>query len=343
MKNHRYTNEMWKKAVRPPSALNIAALIFAMMFCAAAHAQNVSEASSINLGNGVTLDSVIVSTADPLSDFFLTLTSVTGTSTNRRTVVARGVPSSTSTPAGITAATTALAAYGVLFGTVTPKYASYVAAANGVLVAFQEGNPNRPIVLGSVNNGGTEAGEPSVSEIVVSKVGGLSSPTLFGEALAGSNPLLAQFGYANPLAPAPGPACGGVTTQLDIDPNDNLLVGVFQTDGTPLPGVTVTISVPSTAGTAQLQAMTGVNGFAQFSGPQTNLTGITLQVTNAGVISTCVAAGNPNPPCDTSTAPVTGVTIVNTGELSAWLKITPRFDPLSEIPSGVSLSATPKV
>ena len=320
MKDHRYTNEVWKRALRLLPVQCMAAFIFTMMFCAAAHAQNVSEASSINLGNGVTLDSVIVSTADPLSDFFLTLTGVTGTSTNRRTVIVHGAPSSTSTPAGITAATTALAAYGVLFGTVTPKYASYAAAANGVLVVFQEGDPNRPIVLGSLNNGGTEAGEPSVSEIVVSKVGGLSSATLFGEALAGSNPLLTQFGYANPLAPAPSPACGGITTQLDIDPNDNLLVGVFQNSGTPLPGVTVTISVSSTAGTVQLQAVTGVNGFAQFSGPQTNLTGITLQVTNAGVVSTCVAAGNPNPSCETSTASVTGVTIVNTGELSALAK-----------------------
>jgi hypothetical protein len=328
MKDRRGDKAM-KISGKPLLKVSVVAFFLVATFCTPAQAQNVSEASSINLGNGVTLNSVIVSTADPLSDFFLTLTGVTGTSTNRRTVVARGVPSSSSSAPGITAATTALAAYGVLFGTVTPKYASYVAAANGVLVAFQEGNPNRPVVLGSLNNG-TEAGEPSVSEIVVSTIGGLSSPTLFGEALGGSNPLLTQFGYANPLAPAPSPACSGVTTQLDIDPNDNLLVGVFQSDGTPLPGVTVTISVPSTAGTAQLQAMTGVNGFAQFSGPQTNLTGITLQVTNAGVISTCVAAGNPNSPCGTSTAPVTGMTIVNTGEFTAWLRIAPYFDPLLE-------------
>ncbi len=230
MKDQRYTNEVWKRALRLLPVQCMAAFIFTMMFCVAAQAQNVSEASSINLGNGVTLDSVIVSTADPLSDFFLTLTGVTGTSTNRRTVIVHGAPSSTSTPAGITAATTALAAYGVLFGTVTPKYASYVAAANGVLVVFQEGNPNRPIVLGSVNNGGTEAGKPSISEIVVSKVADLSSPTLFSETLAGSNlpgsnPLLAEFGYANPLALAPSPACGGVTTQLDIDPNNTYWLG----------------------------------------------------------------------------------------------------------------------
>jgi hypothetical protein len=58
---------------------------------------------------------------------------------------------------------------------------------------------------------------------------------------------------------------------------------------------------------------------------------------------TCVAAGNPNPPCDTSTMPVTGVMIVNTGELYAWLKTAPYFDPLSEIPSGIRRSASPKV
>jgi hypothetical protein len=162
-----------------------------------------------------------------------------------------------------------------------------------------------------VNNGDRESSDPSVSEIVVAKAAEVSSPTLFKEVLAGSNPLLAQFGFANPLAPAPSPACGGITTQLDTDSNDNFLVRVFQSNGAPLPDATVIISVLTTTGSVQLQAVTDVNGLAQFTGPQINITGITLQYSNAGVVSTCVAAGNPNPPSDTSTAPVTAVRNVN--------------------------------
>jgi hypothetical protein len=314
--------------------LSMAAFVLVATFCTAVQAQNVSEASYIDLGNGVTLNSVVVSNAgtqqDPV-EVFLTLTGVTGngTSANRRTVVARGVPTSSNTPAGNTAATTVLAAYGVLAGTVTPNYASYVAAAlDQVSVAFQEGNPDHPFVLGSVFNGDMESSEPSLSDIAIAKVADVASPSFFREVLGGSNSLLSQFSLLNPLAPAPSAACSSIAAQLDIDSNGNLLVYVFQGNGAPFPNVTVIISVSLATGTpVQYQAVSEANGEAPFNVPgntvtptaQTNITSITLQYPNAGTVSVCTIPLQGNS-CSTSTDLAAAVRSGNARELSARLK-----------------------
>ena len=193
----------------------------------------------------------------------------------------------------------------MLFGTVTPDFATAAAAANGVSITFDQGNPSQPIVLGSLNNG-LEASEPSVSEVVISKAAPFATPSLFNEAVGGGNPLLTQFGFPNPLVPSTGLACGGIADQFDVDSNGNLLVRVFQGSGAPLVDATVTISLSST--TFPVQATTDANGLAAFNGPDntvpltslSNVTAITVQFSTAdGIASSCVVQGNPTPACDT--------------------------------------------
>ncbi len=319
------------------SLLKLSALAFvlATTFCTSVQAQNVSEASFMDFGGGVTLNSVVISTAGTQQnpfEVFLQLTGVTGNSTipSTRTVIARGVPTSSATPPGNTAGITVLAAFGVLVGTVTPKYASYVAAASDqVSVTFQEGNPNQPIVIGGGFNGNREASEPSVSEISVTKAVDVSSPSLFQQAVGGTQPLIAQFGLANPLVPAPSAACNSIATQFDIDSNDNLLVYVFQNNGAPYPDVTVTLFVSVELGApVQYQAISGANGEAAFNGPgnavtltaQTAITGITLQYTNAPGTSSVCTIQVQSSSCSTTTNPITELRNLNARELFARLK-----------------------
>jgi hypothetical protein len=83
-----------------------------------------------------------------------------------------------------------------------------------------------------------------------------------------------------------------IATQLDIDSNDNLLVHVFQSNGQPFIGVTVTIFVSWSGGNpVEFQAASDSNGLAQFKSPSNNLTltdqasiiAIVLQFLNAGI------------------------------------------------------------
>lgn len=83
-----------------------------------------------------------------------------------------------------------------------------------------------------------------------------------------------------------------IATQLDVDSNDNLLVHVFQSNGRPFIGVTVTIFVSSSGGNpVEFQVVSDSNGLAQFKGPsnnltltaQTRITAMVLQFLNAGV------------------------------------------------------------
>jgi hypothetical protein len=295
------------KSINNPGKLLLkliaAAFVLLAAFCTPARAQIIaSDVSSTNLGNGVTLDSVTINEDEQL--FLLTLTLETQ---GRFVASGHSKPSSKNTPAALASAASVFAAYGVLFGTVTPDFATAAAAANGVSITFDQGKPRNPIVLGSLNNG-LEASEPSVSQVVISKAAPFASPSLFNEALNGTNSLLTQFGFPNPLVPSSGLACGGVADQFDVDSNGNLLVRVFQGSGAPLVDATVTISLSST--TFPVQATTDANGLAAFNGTDntvpvaslSNITAITVQFSTAdGIASSCVVQGNPAPPCNTFT------------------------------------------
>jgi hypothetical protein len=313
--------------------LSVPAFALATIFCTAVQAQNVSEASFIDFGGGVTLNSVVISTAGPQQDpvdVFLTLTGITGNSTspNSRTVFARGVPSSSSTPAGNTAGITALAAYAVLAGTVTPNYASHVTAATDqVSVTFQDLTPYVPSVP-VAGTGGAGAGKANFNAFAITKSVDVASPSFFKQVVGGTQPLVAQFGLANPLAPAPSAACNSIATRFDIDSNDNLLVYVFQNNGAPYPNVTVTLFVSVGMGApVQYQSVSGANGEAPFNGPsntvaltaQTTITDITLQFTNAGTSSVCAIQLQGNP-CSITTDLAAAVRNGNARELFAWLK-----------------------
>jgi hypothetical protein len=283
--------------------LSVAAFVLVAMVCTPAQAQKIiaSDVSSTDLGNGVKLDSVIIN--EDAEFFLITMTLVTQ---GHLTASGHSNPSSSNTPPAVASTATVLAAYGVLFGTMTPAFATAVAAANGVSIVFDQGKPRNPIILGSLNNG-LEASEPSVSQIVVSKAAPFASPSLFNELLNGNNSLLTQFGFPNPLAPATGAACAGVATQFDVDSNGNLLVRVFQANGAPLVGGTVTITLSST--TFPVQATTDANGLAPFDGTDntlpvtalSNVTAVTVQFSINGLESSCVVQGNPAPPCNTIT------------------------------------------
>jgi hypothetical protein len=284
--------------------LSVAAFVLLAAFCTPARAQQIiaSDVSSTNLGNGVKLDSVIINEDEEI--FLMTLTLETQ---GRFIASGHSKPSSSNTSPAVAATATVFAAYGVLFGTVTPDFATAVAAANGVSIIFDHRKLRNPFILGSLTNG-VESGQPSVSEVVVSKAALFASPSLFNEALNGTNSLLTQFGFPNPLAPPTGPSCGGVATQFDVDSNGNLLIRVFQGDGTPLVGATVTITLSST--TFPLQATTDANGLAAFNGTDntvpltslSNITAVTVQFSNGdGIASSCVVQGNPAPPCNTFT------------------------------------------
>jgi hypothetical protein len=281
--------------------LSLAAFVLLAAFCTPARAQIIaSDISSTNLGNGVRIDSVLIN--EDAFPFLLTLTFETQ---GRFIASGHSKPSSSSTPPALAGAATVLAAYGVLFGTVTQGFAIQAAAANGVSIVFDQGKTRNPIILGSLTNG-VQSGEPSVSQIVVSKSAIFASPALFNETLNGGNSLLTQFGFPNPLAPPSGLSCGGVATQFDVDPNNNLLVRVFQSGGAPLVDATVTITLSST--TFPVQATTDANGLAQFNGTDntvpltslSNITAVTVQFSNIdGIASSCVVQGNPTPACDT--------------------------------------------
>jgi hypothetical protein len=283
-------NETIKTPEKSLLKLSVAAFVLAT-FCTATQAQIVSDASYTNLGGGVTLDSVFISNTtnqqDPV-EIYLVLTGIQGgsTPTNHQSWVTIPSPSfGTSNGAAVTV----LAAYAALAGTVTQKYATYVASANGVLVDFATGNPARPLVVGSVYN--------AVTQIAISKAVEVSSPSFFqNSGFAGFQTLLAQFSFASPFASAPGPACSGIATQLDVDDNGNLLVHVFQSNGQPFIGVTVTLFVSSSGGTpVQFQAISDSNGLAQFNGPsntvtltsETSITAIELQSSITGAPSVC--------------------------------------------------------
>lgn len=302
MKDGRHVSKSINNPGKSLLKLSVAAFILVAMFCTPARAQIIaSDVSSTNLGKGVQIDSVLINEDEMF--FLLKLTLETQ---GHITVSGHSKPSTSNTPPAVAATATVLASYGVLFGTVTPAFATAVSAANGVSITFDQGNPSKPIVLGSLNNG-LEASEPSVSEIVVSKAAPFASPSLFNEAVGGSgNSLLTQFGFPNPLVPSTGLACGGVATQFDVDPNGNLLVRVFQSGGAPLVDATVTIILSST--TFPVQAPTDANGLAQFNGTDntvpltslSNITAITVQFSDVdGIASSCVVQGNPAPACNT--------------------------------------------
>jgi hypothetical protein len=282
--------------------LSVAAFVLVAMFCTPAQAQLIaSDVSSTNLGNGVTIDSVIINEDE---EFFL----MTMTLTTQGRFIASGhsKPSSSNTSSAVAATATVFAAYGVLFGTVTPDFATAVAAANGVSIVFDQRRLRNPIILSTLTNN-VQLTPPSVSQIVVSKSAPFASPSLFNELLNGNNSLLTQFGFPNPLAPATGVACSGVATQFDVDSNGNLLVRVFQANGTPLVGATVTINLSST--TFPVQATTDANGLAPFDGTDntlpvtalSNVTAVTVQFSINGLESSCLVQGNPAPPCNTIT------------------------------------------
>ena len=303
MNNRRHDN----KSVNTPGKLllklSVAAFVLLAMFCTSARAQTTSDISSTNLGNGVTLDSVLIN-GDSLG-FLLTLD---GKSTGHAIVVGRSTPSSSAStnPPGTAATTTVVAAYGVLFGTVTPAFATAAAAANGVSILFEPTKPMKPINLGNANNG-TGSSAPSVSQIVVTKAGGFASPSLFNESLNGNNSILTQFGFQNPLAPATGVACSGIATQFDVDPSGNLLIRVFQGNGDPLVNATLTVSLSPLVGS--VQATTDANGLAAFNGPDntvplaslSTISAVTVQFSLNGLESSCLVQGNPPPACNTFT------------------------------------------
>lgn len=301
MKRQRHESNSINNPGKPLLKLSVAALVLVAMFCTPARAQTTSDVSSTNLGNGVTLDSVLIN-----GNSFGFLLTLNGNSTGPAIVIGRSTPSSSSstTPPGTAATTTVFAAYGVLFGTVTSAFATAAAAANGVSILFEPTKPMKPIALGSANNG-TGSSAPSVSQIVVTKAGGFASPSLFNESLNGGNSLLTQFGFQNPLAPATGVACSGIATQFDVDSNDNLLIRVFQGNGEPLVDSTVTISLSPLVGS--VQATTDANGIASFDGPGntvplaslSNITAVTVQFSINGLASSCLVQGNPPPACNT--------------------------------------------
>jgi hypothetical protein len=282
--------------------LSVAAFVLVAMFCTPAQAQLIaSDISSTNLGNGVKIDSVIINED---AEFFLL--TITLTTQGRFIASGHSNPSSSNTPPAVASTATILAAYGVLFGTTTPAFATAVAAANGVSIVFDQGKPRNPIILSTLTNN-VQLTPPSVSQIVVSKAAPFASPSLFNELLNGNNSLLTQFGFPNPLAPATGVGCSGVATQFDVDSNGNLLVRVFQANGTPLVGATVTINLSST--TFPVQATTDANGLAPFDGTDntlpvtalSNITAVTVQFSINGLESSCVVQGNPAPLCNTLT------------------------------------------
>ena len=298
------------------AAFGIATLasMIAAGFCSSAQAQVVEEISHISLGSGVALNSTLTTRQDPApSDLFL---KVIGVKTNTEkegsiTVIVRGVPASKTTPSGITAPTTVLAAYSVLSGAITPNYASYVAAnVDEVTITFAEGNPIDPVIVGNVFNGASMAsGKAKFEQFAIAKVVDTASPSIYKQLFANEG---AQFNIANPEVSVT-PACANVAAQLDVDSNGDLLVRVFQGNDAPFPNVTVIVTITPT-GTAppfQLEAITDANGLAQFNGAantialnsQNPVTGISLQFSEDGAAETCVIQGNPNP-CDSSTAHV---------------------------------------
>jgi len=301
MNDRRHDSKSINNPGKPLLKLLVAAFVLLAAFCTPARAQQIiaSDISSTNLGNGVKLDSVIINEDEQL--FLLTLTLTTQ---GRFVASGHSKPSSSNTPPAVASAATVLAAYGVLFGPVTPAFATAVAAANGVSIVFDQGKPRNPIVLGSLTNGVLPSA-PSVSQVVISKTAPFASPSLFDETLNGTNSLLTQFGFPNPLAPATGLGCGGVATQFDMDSNGNLLVRVFQGNGTPLVGATVTISLSSNLGS--VQATTDANGLAPFDGTDntvpvtalSNIAAVTVQFSINGLESSCVVQGNPPPACNT--------------------------------------------
>ena len=300
MKDRRYDSKTINNPGKSLLKLLVSAFVLLAMFCTPARAQQIiaSDISSTNLGNGVKLDSVLINEDEMI--FLMTLTLDTQ---GRFIASGHSKPSSSNTPPAVASTATALAAYGVLFGTVTPAFATAVAAANGVSIVFDQGKPRNPIILGSLNNGVLPSG-PSVTQVVVSKTTPFATPSLFDEMLNGSSSLLTQFGFPNPLVP-PSLFCGGVATQLDVDSNSNLLIRAFQGSGTPLVDATVTITLSST--TFPVQATTDANGLAQFNGPDntvpltslSSITAVTVQFSINGLESSCVVQGNPTPPCNT--------------------------------------------
>lgn len=287
-----------------------------LIFSSAAQAQTVEEVSHINLSGGVTLYSSLTGRQDPApSNLSLKLTGVK-TNTEKKgtiTVIVRGAPASKTTAAGIAAPTTVLAAYGVLSGAVTPNYATYVAAhVDEVNVAFDEGDPNDPIVIGSAySGGGMGGGKVEFREFAIAKFVDTASPSIYQYAF-GNGGLIAQFNIANPEISVLTPACANVAAQLDVDTNGDLLVRVFQGSDASFPNVTVSVTVTPT-GTAppfQVEAVTDANGLAQFNGSgntvalnsQNPITGISLQFSEDGAAESCIIQGNPNP-CGTSATP----------------------------------------
>jgi hypothetical protein len=299
-------------------------IVLAATTCGVAQAQVVSEVDSMNLGGGTTLQSIIVVREDGVN-YYLNIDGLSGETlpAKNRTVIAVGAPASSSTPTGYTAVATMAAAFAVLGGMVTPAYASRIGAElDQVSITFVGSSVFPPIT-----GGGSGQGTATHSDFAISKIFDVAPPSFFQQATGvGLQTLLAQFNLANPLAPAPSPACIGIATQLDVDSNGNLLVRVFQGNNVPFAGVTVIISVTSTAGTVQFQAVTDVNGLGQFNGPAnsvalsagTNITGISLQYPNSGVVSMCVVQGNTIPPVDISTTPTPKS--VHSGNLYARLR-----------------------
>ena len=116
MKRQRHESNSINNPGKPLLKLSVAALVLVAMFCTPARAQTTSDVSSTNLGNGVTLDSVLIN-----GNSFGFLLTLNGNSTGPAIVIGRSTPSSSSstTPPGTAATTTVFAAYGVLFGTVT--------------------------------------------------------------------------------------------------------------------------------------------------------------------------------------------------------------------------------